>query len=266
MRLFNCLTFIGLSLFFLVGCSGLEKSELKKRRQINLVVESIKRKASDSNFELKDPIQAENQEIYPWQKKYIGHLPKITKEFFRCKGHPSHPPLCIKSEDNQVTYQPDCDGIESHSLPIRDGREFIYPILIDLLNHVQEITGRRVVISSGHRCPTHNLYIDPSKKNRVSKHLIGAEVDFYVEGMENQADSILEILKNFYASNPLKNRGHSWLNQEVIITKHSMKEPFNGDNQHGFRYITIEVCYDKDKKKPVHFSWKLGYNGFHRNR
>jgi len=114
-----------------------------------------------------------------------------------------------------------------------------------------------VVITSGHRCPTHNLYVDPSKKNRVSKHLMGAEVDFYVEEMEYEPLTVIGILEEF-----LKERSAF---KEVIITYHPIEEKRNSDNQHGFPYITIEVKYDREKKQPVHFSWHQGYNGFHRS-
>jgi len=256
-------------MIFFVGCSGLEKSESKKRRQVNLVVEPIKRKSSDHFFTIPTPQPSKNKEIYPWEKKYIGNLPRITREFFRCKGHPLNPPLCVESESHQITYQIDCGGIERHSLPIRHGSEFIYPILIDLLNTIQEKTHKPVVITSGHRCPTHNLYVDPSKKNRLSKHLMGAEVDFYVEGMEYEPLMVISIIDEFYKIdtefNGLKNVENHWLNREVVVTCHPIEEKRNGDNQHPYPYITIEVKYDRENKKPVHFSWHQGYNGFHRN-
>ena len=256
MFFFNYFT-SSLLLFFLGGCSGLEKSESKKQRQVNLVVQPIKRKSTDHFFDLRDPKPTQNQEVYPWQKNYTGKIPRITKEFFRCKGNVLNPPLRIASETQQITYQIDCGGLERHSLPIQNGKEYIYPILIDLLNHIQEKTGKRVVITSGHRCPIHNRYVDPSKKNRVSKHLMGAEVDFFVEGMEYDPLSLIEILESYYKDKPLINKQNHWMNSEVVITCHSIDEPRNGDNQHKYPYLTIELR--------IPFSWQLGYNGFYRS-
>ena len=236
---------------------------------MNLVVEPLKRREKDHFFKNEAPQLAMTKEAYPWEDTYTSDYPRITKEFFRCKGHPLNPPLRIESEKNQVTYQVDCGGTERHTLPIRNEKEFIYPILIELLNVIQEKTGKKVVITSGHRCPTHNLYVDSSRKNRVSKHLTGAEVDFYVESAEQDPLSIISVLENFYRDNshfaPLQNRDNNWINKEVVVTLHSAEEGRNGDNQSQHPYLTIEVRYDRHAKKSVHFSWHLGYNGFYRN-
>lgn len=251
------------------GCSGLEKSESKKARRVNLVIESINRQEGETFFTIDSPQPSENQPTYPWDHKYIGSHHRISKEFFRCKGHPLNPPLKIESATQTLTYQIDCGGMGTHSLPIREGKEFIYPILINLLNEIQEKTGKRVIITSGHRCPTHNLYVDATKKNRVSKHLIGAEVDFYVEEMEYEPLTVLSVLENYYQRNSqfasLQNAGNHWANKEVIITLHPVGEQRNADNQHPYPYLTIEVRYDSDTKRAVHFSWHQGYNGFHRS-
>lgn len=268
MSFYNCLI-ISLLALFLGGCSGLEKSESKKQRQVNLVVEPLQRKEGDAFFEIQEPQLADRKEVYPWQQKYIGKLPRITKEFFRCKGSPLSPPLRVESESKEITYQIDCGGMERHSLPVRQGEEFIYPILIELLNAVQQKTGKRVIITSGHRCPTHNMYVEPTKKNRVSKHLMGAEVDFYVEGMEYDPLSVVAAIEEFYQEDTqfqsLKQEGNVWRNKEIVITCHKATERRNGDNQHSYPYLTIELKYDRHGRKPVHFSWHLGYNAFHRN-
>jgi hypothetical protein len=258
------------SALFIVGCSGLETSEAKKRRQMNWVIEPIKRKGADEDFFIPEPQQVETPLIYPWEDKYIGKLPRITKEFFRCKGNPLSPPLEIISATHLISYQLDCGGIEEHSLPIREGEEFIYPILITLLNEVQKISHKKVIITSGHRCPTHNLYVDRTQKSRTSKHLMGAEVDFYVEGIERHPLSVVQILEKFYEDDeefgPLKPVEGKWTNREVTLSCYGSKERRNGDNLHPFPYLTIEVKYDRQTKRPVHFSWNQGYRDFYRNR
>jgi len=257
MFIFKC-TIISLSLSFLWGCSGLQQSELKERGRMNLVVEPITRRSSDSFFDLKDPKPAQNVPSYPWRNKYINGILRINKEFFRCKGHPSNPPLRLISSNGKATYQIDCEGSEMHSLPIRDGKEFIYPILIDLLNYIQEKMGKKVIITSGHRCPKHNFYVDSGTSNPVSKHLMGAEVDFYVEGIEDSPLPVIPVLQDFCAKNPLLKKDNQWINQDFIITCHEKGGMRNGDNQHPYPYITIELR--------IPFSRHLGYSSFHRSR
>lgn len=258
---------LSLLTIFLTGCSGLEKSELKKARQRNLLIEPVYQSDRDPYFLLSSPLPSPHtREPYPWENKYIGKHLRITKEFFRCRGHPLNPLLRIQNGNQGISYQQDCSGGDRHSLPIRTGKEFVYPILLDLLNLVQEKTGRRVIITSGHRCPTHNIYVDPSQKNRTSKHLIGAAVDFYVEEMEYVPKVILQILQNYDQKNPLQKMGDNiWSNREILVELHNAKTDRNGDNQHPYPYFSISVKYDGNRKKPIEFSWKEAYQGYYRN-
>ena len=88
------------------------------------------------------------------------------------------------------------------SLPLLNNKEFIYPILIDLLNYIQDKSDKKVVITSGHRCPEHNAYIDSSKENQASKHMIGAEVSFYVKGLEDQPEKVIKLIQSYYQEKP----------------------------------------------------------------
>lgn len=168
----------------------------------------------------------------------------------------------------------DCNGSESHSLPIRHNEEFVYPILIELLNEIQASTGKPVIITSGHRCPSHNHYIDASPKNQASKHQIGAEVSFYVAGLENTPDPILNAIFAFYKSNPRytgEKKAYAeferyeketdvstkpWFNKEIMIKLYKPNEGRNGDNRHPFPYFSLQVRYDKDTNMRVAYSWK----------
>ena len=85
---------------------------------------------------------------------------------------------------------------------MKGDKEFVYPILIDLLNEVQAKTRGKVVITCGHRCPVHNAYADNSSYNQNSKHMIGAEVDFYVQGLESPPEEVFELLMSHYKENP----------------------------------------------------------------
>lgn len=205
--------------------------------------------------------------LYPWTSQNREfHTPPITKEYFRCKGSASHPlrPISAKSKEGVI----DCGGVEKHSLPLKNNQEYIYPILIELLNWVQQKTQKPVIITSGHRCPVHNTWVDPSPKNSASKHLIGAEVDFYVQGMEKEPDTIIATLLDFYKSHPryagkkeyiefrlsekLTNSSTPPLfNKEIFLKKFLAHEGRNEDNNHPYPYISIQVRYDSKENQAV---------------
>ncbi len=217
--------------------------------------------------------------LYPWSDMRVSHLPMITKEFFRCKGSPLNPERAIE-RNGKTERISDCGGTDRHSLPLKEDREFIYPILITLLNHVQSKTQKRVVITSGHRCPEHNTYVDPSSQNSYSKHLIGAEVSFYVQGMENEPATIVDILADYYKNDsPFKDKEEyfplqryekkdtnvstpPWYNKEVFIKLFKREEGRNFDNRHPFPYLAIQVRYDADSNERVTYSWEKAYKNY----
>lgn len=165
-------------------------------------------------------------------------------------------------------------------LPLKDKKEFIYPILIDLLNAIQTKTGKRVVITCGHCCPEHSAYLDPSVSNQASKHMLGAEVDFYVEGMESQPEKIIALIQAYYKEEP-KYRGLKnfiefkrfekettnvstppWYNQEIFIKLYRKNEGRDGDNRHPYPYLSLQVRYDWDLDQKVTYSWDKAYGNF----
>ncbi|MCP5505635.1 MAG: hypothetical protein H7A38_01990 [Chlamydiales bacterium] len=250
----------------LVGCSGLEKSEEKKVRTSNLVIAPIQRQSDESLFPI-SAAEIKKRAPYPWERRRIGSHLRITKEFFRCRGNVLSPPIQVHRKGDFI-YHLDCGGIERHSLPLRNGEESIYPILIDLLNHVQETLDRKVIITCGHRCPVHNLYADPSKKGQTSKHMIGAEVDFYVEGLEKNPQAVLETLFAYYPEPMLRTitltdaSTPSWYNKEVAITLFHSTEGRDFDNDHPYPYLSIQVRYDRETKRPVQYNWHHAHNGY----
>ena len=209
--------------------------------------------------------------LYPWEAE--AHLPRITKEYFRCKGNPANPSILAAEAGDPIQ---DCEG--RHGLPIISGREGVYPVLIDLLNYVQKKTGKRVVITCGHRCPHHNAYADPSKDNRTSKHQIGAEVDFYVQGMEDRPLEIAGLLMQYYQENPLyksdkeclefkrydksNTRIQPWMNKEIFIKIYQKDEGRDADNQHPHAYLAIQVRFDKEKRERVVYEWAKANQGY----
>ena len=250
----------------IVGCSQMERSENELIRKRNELTEPIIRLHEE--FFFTPPLPDRKKRIgYPWEEGASHGIFKITKEYFGCRGSAIH-----ESAE-------DCGGFTSHGLPFRDGKEFVYPILLQLLGYVQEKTTHKVVVTCGHRCPKHNTYPDPSKINQTSKHQIGAEVDFYVEGFEEKPLEIVRLLMQYYhdlndseylsfsrcQNNPKKLDHPGWYNKEIIIRVQEKDEGRDADNRHPYPYITIEVRYDRDMNQPVEYNWQVANTGYLRN-
>lgn len=251
----------------------MERTEWKKIRRQNCKADPIYRESGDEFCRIQPPEHV-CRALYPWESE--AKLPRITKDFFRCKGNPLNPVL----EDSSGRLA-DCDGYTRHGLPIIHGKEGVYPILIDLLNFVQKKTGKRVIITCGHRCPAHNTYSDPSKENRTSKHQIGAEVDFYVQGMEERPQEVVGLLMQFFQESPAY-RGDKesqefkrfdksdlgvqpWMNKEILIKLFQKLEGRDGDNRHPHPYLSIQVRYDRDAKERVIYEWARANQGYPRS-
>lgn len=261
----------------LAGCSGLEQSEQEKIRLANAQKEAIYRNYRDQNYVIETPIHRV-REPYPWEPSFAGKYPKITKEFFRCKGSTFHVPISKENAPGEFIH--DCGGLLKHSLPVRNGKEFIYPVLLDLLNYVQMKTGHKVVITCGHRCPAHNTYADMSTFNQSSKHMIGAEVDFYVEGMEGSPEKVVDLLMGYFKetapykgvkdyekflrleSNLTNVSTAPWYNKEVLIKLYQKHEGRDGDNKHAYPYLCLQVRYDRDLSEKIAYSWDKTFKGF----
>ncbi len=134
-----------------------------------------------------------------------------------------------------------------------------------------------MIITSGHRCPVHNAWIDPAPKNIGSKHVIGAEVDFYVDGMESQPDALVNLIMEFYTNHPRYKEKKEYLtflryeketststkpyyNKEICIKKFLPHEGRNQDNMHPYPYVSIQVRHDKDRNLPVSYTWAQAEN------
>lgn len=261
-------------LLLLMGCSGLERSEQERFKKSHAQGEKIYRGHEDTAYVVTPP-SSQVRDPYPWEKEAM--LPAITKERFHCKGSSLHPPHVDYKDPSRPSHYFDCGGRQKHSLPIREGKEFIYPVLIELLNEVQKQTHSKVVITCGYRCPIHNAYADPSSYNETSKHMIGAEVDFYVEGFENRPEEIINILLGIYSKKEGKNSKFArldpkslnvatapWYNEEVLIKLYHKNEGRDFDNQHPYPYIAIQVRYDRDLKKKVSCDSQQAFRCYHR--
>ncbi|MDP1879422.1 MAG: hypothetical protein Q8K60_00615 [Parachlamydiaceae bacterium] len=261
---------------FLYGCSENSSSTASSKKSEG---EVIIRRNQEVALSI-DPMLHCTRETYPWEKQCSYANSKITHDFFRCKGNSLNPPRIVNKEKESIRYY-DCGGCLKHSLPLRNGKEFIYPILIDLLNDLQNKTGKRVIITSGHCCPEHSRYMSDLPAHLYSKHLIGAEVDFYIQGYEHEPQKVIDILLQYYQDNPKYQGKNSftsfqryskentnvstlpWFNEEVFIKLFSCKEGRDFDNRHSHPYISIQVRYDWDLKKKVNYS-SIEANNFYR--
>lgn len=264
-------------LLIATGCSSEEEKNRKISKE-NLQGEYIYRLHNDFLLSQAPPERALS-EPYPWQQKMISKYPRITKDFFRCKGSMTHPPKVIEKNGEKVRYF-DCGGIDRHGLPLREGKEFIYPILIELLNYLQIETEKKVVITCGHRCPDHHTYVDPTTFNKGYKHMIGAQVSFYVQGMEDRPEAIVALLIDFYKKHPrYKNIKEyeefkrynkpdtdvstpPWMNKEIFVKLYKKNEGRDFDNRHSYPYIGIQVRFDRDLNETVQYSWEKAHQNY----
>ena len=255
----------------LSGCSSPEE----KARKHNLKGEYLFR-LNDEYFFTPSPPRPQMRESYPWEDKYICGLPRITKEFFSCKGNPLNPVVIQTSEGKDPVRYFDCPGGHKHGLPLREGREFVYPCLLELLNYLQEKTSKRVVITCGHSCPKHNTYSDYSPYNWNSKHMLGAEVDFYIEGLEKEPLTLLTLIQQYYSENfpgsseytsfhRFEKEGVNvstppWYNKEIFIKLYLEHEGRDIDNQHSHPYLSLQVRHDRAVDAKVLFDQKQAQN------
>lgn len=214
---------------------------------------------------------------YPWQEREEKRC-KITKEFFRCKGDMLHPPNRF-GKQSPIQEQYDCAG--THSLPLRNGKEYVYPLLLELLNYLADATKNKVVITSGHRCPQHHAYVTASVLELFSKHMIAAQVTFYIQGMEDEPIAVVELLQSYFATNhqyrgkkgyhPFERydkelEGSSflpWCNKEIFIKVFTENEGRNKDNNHPYPYIDMQVRIDVDTGCRITPSWQQAKTYLH---
>ncbi len=276
MRVIKTIFFI---LFLLtVSCrgTGLRESEYKKIKRKNSYREVLTRYDEEKLLPAAEDIQRGERRLYPWEEASGSPYPKITKDFFRCRGSSRNDSYMLRGKERIY----DCTGMSHHSLPLRDGQEFIYPILIRLLNYFQDAFQCRMIITSGHRCPAHNRWCDPSEYNASSKHMIGAEVDFYPEGKEIAWESLVEALEAYYRNDPEVKEHPSYtefrfytkgdtnvstpprFNKEIFVKFFKDFEGRDPDNRHSHPYFSIQVRYDREKKEQATYTWQQAFYNY----
>jgi hypothetical protein len=258
------LTLLLLSLF---GCSGLEKSEQDKIKKMHALSEPILRFSQEKLHTLKFPEQ-KVRERYSWENTTAHHFPKITKEAFRCKGA-GHPKPKI-SRENVALF--DCQGPDRHSLPIVDDKEAVYPALLEILNSLQDHLKRKVVVTAGHRCHMHQTYLLGTTSGAITKYLIGAQVDFLVEGMSLLNQSVIDCLQDYYHKIYGSNKEYVleklasgvWQNKEIALRYVAKHEGRNEDNSHDYPYFSLELKYDRNLDKKIQLNPQQAMSCYYR--
>lgn len=246
--------------FFSFSCSSFDKKKKSAVGGKSTKAEYIVRR-SDTCFYPLNISKHRARDPYPWEKPCS--LPRIAKEFFRCKGSKIHAPVIDSSNPEKIVTFQDCSG--RHGFPTPKG---VYPILIELLNYLQRKTQKKVVITSGYRCLKHNQYTDRSRWGKNSKHLIGAEVDFYIDGYEEKPEQVVQLILNFYKTEKRYHKNSEyqsffryeketnaslkpWYNKEIFLKLFKSEEGRSFDNRHPYPYLSIQVRYDRELGKRV---------------
>jgi len=261
-------------IFILLSCSSNEHLNLKRK---DFKIEKVQRADNDVYYSFEKPKKKQIL-LYPFEEDNLKFF-KITKEFFRCKGNTLNPERIDETNINDIKMFLDCEGSSKHGLPLIHSKEGVYPILIDILNYIQKKTNKKVVITCGHCCPKHNTYADISNKAKTSKHMIGAEVDFYVQGLEENPQKVIDIIFGFYTDNAKYNKKEEfekflryekatdvfilpWYNKEIFIKLYQSNEGRDFDNRHPYPYISIQVLWDRNTKEKVNYTWDKAYKGY----
>src|ERR1700733_12602576 len=98
-----------LLLFLCSGCSSSEESAEEKMRRLNQKGEYIYRHHDEFLFGVVPP-QTKPAPVYPWEEGQSGAHPRITKEFFRCKGTSLNPVHIIQTDGKETARYYDCNG------------------------------------------------------------------------------------------------------------------------------------------------------------
>ena len=261
-------------LFAAACCSSPEESA-------SIRSEPIRRKAGGCDYK-PAPWVPSPRKPYPWETISPHNHPRITKDFFRCQGMSLNPIRSIEHRGESIRLE-DCGGADAHGLPLSGEEEWIPQILLELLNYIQDQSEKRVVITCGHRCPKHHQYVLQTPYAKPSKHLMGAEVNFYIQGLEDKPEAAVRLVQKFYQEDP-ETRDQAeyttferyeksdtdvstkpWFNKEIFMKLYLPFEGRNFDNRHPYPYLSIQVRYDRKKNKRLLFHWGAAEKNFLRH-
>ena len=253
--------------FSLYGCSGLEQSEQEKIKKTQALSEPILRYRDEKFHAICFPEQ-KIRERYSWENTTAHKFPKITKEAFRCKGSGSPKPKI--SRENLAMF--DCQGADKHSLPIYEDKEFIYPALLEILNELQDQLKRKVVVTAGHRCYKHQTFLLGTTTGAVTKYVLGAQVDFLIDGIEASSGKIIDCLQEYYKRVFPDQKEYQleksvigvWHNKEISMRVYAKHEGRNEDNTHDLPYLSIELKHDRVLDKKIQVNYQQALSGYYR--
>lgn len=248
------------------SCSGLEQSEQEKIKKLHAHAEPILRYAHETFHAISFPEKKE-RERYSWENTKAHQFAKITKEALRCKGSAKAQPKILK--ENSVLI--DCQGPDKHSLPLFDDKEGVYPALLEMLNFLQDHLQKKVVVTAGHRCYAHQAYVLGTTSGAVTKYLIGAQVDFLVEGMSSWS-KVVECLTKYFLQtygesqeyHLEKAAGNLWQNKEIALKYFTKYEGRNEDNCHDLPYFSLELRHDRSEDKKITVHYQQAIQGYYR--
>jgi hypothetical protein len=251
----------------LCGCSGMEKSEQEKIKKMHALSEPILRYAGEQFHAINFP-EKKVRERYSWENTLAHQFPKITKEAFRCKGSGNPKPKILR--ENVAIF--DCQGADKHSLPLNDDKEMIYPALLEILNYLQDHLRKKVVVTSGHRCYAHQTYLLGTSSGALTKYLIGAQVDFLIDGIQASSEKIIACLSAYYQElfpdqkeyQLEKSVAGVWQNKEISLKLFAKHEGRNEDNAHEYPYLSIELKHDRLLDKKIQVNMQQAMNGYYR--
>jgi hypothetical protein len=112
--------------------------------------------------------------------------------------------------------------------------------------------------------------------------MIGAEVDFYVQGMEHRPEEVVQLLMLYYKEKEWYGGDKTytefqrfdkktvnvttppWFNKEIFIKLYQKQEGRDFDNRHPYPYLSIQVRHDKERDEKVTCDWQKAFNGYRR--
>lgn len=113
---------------------------------------------------------------------------------------------------------------------------------------------------------------------RFSKHMVGAEVAFYVQGLEQQPLAVMDMLQSYFEQSTRYRslQGYApfqryekescgvatapWCNKEIFIKLFRHNEGRNKDNDHNYPYIDIQVRVDRENSEKILPAWRQAQN------
>lgn len=248
------------------SCSGMQESEryqLRRANETRVQISNVEYRPCSNKVNCKQDYNVDAL-TYPWEISLPCGIESITINDFRCKGSVSHKKKASKGRSTSV-YIMDCNS-ESHSLPLRGGKEYVFPVLIDMCNYVQQELKSCVKIAAGHRCDAHSRYQLASLRNVGSRHRACALVTLYVENCSDTPEKVVDSIASFLASDCYKRdnifkTSCKYIHQGTKNARLTSKEFDVGiasqealqDSEHlsAPYYITIKVLYDYEAKSSV---------------